>query len=38
MKNGCLFQLLENINLVPAFLKTAVKDIPNEIMHVVSFE
>lgn len=29
---------LENINLVPAFLKTAVKNIPNEIMHIVSQE
>ena len=29
---------LKNINLVPAFLKTAVKSIPNEITHIVSYE
>ena len=26
------------INLVPAFLKTAVKNIPNEITHIESYE
>ena len=29
---------LKNINLVPVFLKTAVKNIPNEITHIVSYE
>lgn len=29
---------LKNINLVPAFLKTVVKNIPNEITHIVSYE
>lgn len=29
---------LDNINLVPAFLKTAVKSIPNEITRIVSQE
>lgn len=29
---------LEKINLVPAFLKTAIQDIPNEITHIVSYE
>ena len=29
---------LEEINLVPTFLKTALQDIPKEIMRVVSYE
>lgn len=29
---------LESINLVPAFLKVAIKNIPNEIMQVVTYE
>lgn len=29
---------LEKINLVPAFLKTAIQNIPNEITHIVSYE
>ena len=29
---------LEQINLVPAFLKTATKNIPDEIKHIVSYE
>ena len=29
---------LQNINLVPAFLKTAVKNIPDEITHIVTYE
>ena len=29
---------LENINLVPAFLKTAVKNLPSEITRIVSYE
>lgn len=29
---------LEKINLVPAFLKTAIQDIPNGITHIVSYE
>lgn len=29
---------LEGVNLVPAFLKTAVKSIPNEIVHILSYE
>lgn len=29
---------LENINLVPAFLKIAVKNISSEITHIVSYE
>ena len=29
---------LQNTNLVPAFLKTAVKNIPNEITHIVTYE
>lgn len=29
---------LEKINLVPAFLKTVIQDIPNEITHIVSYE
>ena len=29
---------LEQINLVPAFLKTALKNIPDEIKHIVSYE
>ena len=29
---------LNNINLVPAFLKTAMKNIPNDITHIVSYE
>ena len=29
---------LKKINLVPAFLKAVVKNIPNEITHIVSYE
>lgn len=29
---------LEQINLLPPFLKTALKNIPNEIMHIVPYE
>lgn len=29
---------LENINLMPAFLKTEVKNISNEITHIISYE
>lgn len=29
---------LEKINLVPTFLKTAVKELPNEIVHIISHE
>ena len=29
---------LEKINLVPAFLKTALKSIPDEITHIISYE
>ena len=29
---------LENINLVPTFLKTALRNIPDEITHIISYE
>lgn len=29
---------LEKVNLVPAFLKTALKCVPNEITHIISYE